>query len=67
MFLLRVIRNQKFRLTLGWIFFAGGLILWPLSAFTWAKEEPQFVLGLSFMALIFEGFNGIQIADDEID
>jgi len=27
------------------------LIGWPLSAFTWASGEPQFVLGLSWMAI----------------
>lgn len=27
------------------------LIGWPLSALTWAKEEPQFVLGLSWLAI----------------
>jgi hypothetical protein len=27
------------------------LIGWPLSAFTWASGEPQFVLGLSWLAI----------------
>lgn len=27
------------------------LIGWPLSAFTFAKEEPQFILGLSWLAI----------------
>jgi uncharacterized membrane protein YphA (DoxX/SURF4 family) len=27
------------------------LIGWPLSALTWAREEPQFVLGLSWLAI----------------
>ena len=31
----------------------GSLIAWPLSAFTLAKDEPQFVLGLSFLAITF--------------
>lgn len=29
----------------------GSLIGWPLSALTWAKEEPQFILGLSWLAI----------------
>jgi hypothetical protein len=29
---------------------------WPVSAFTWAKEEPQFVLGLSWFAIIQGSF-----------
>jgi len=27
------------------------LIGWPVSAFTWASGEPQFVLGLSWLAI----------------
>lgn len=27
------------------------LVGWPLSALTWAREEPQFVLGLSWLAI----------------
>jgi len=27
------------------------LILWPISALTWAKDEPQFILGLSWLAI----------------
>ena len=27
------------------------LIGWPVSAFTWAASEPQFVLGLSWLAI----------------
>lgn len=42
----------------------GGIVLWPVSALTWAKDEPPFVLGLSFMALIYEAWNALQIASD---
>jgi hypothetical protein len=27
------------------------LLAWGVSAFTWAREEPQFVLGLSWLAI----------------
>jgi len=27
------------------------LIGWPLSALTWAREEPQFILALSWLAI----------------
>jgi hypothetical protein len=27
------------------------LIGWPVSALTWAKDEPQFILGLSWLAI----------------
>lgn len=35
-----------------WVLLIGSLIGWPLSAFTWAKHEPQFILGLSWLAII---------------
>ena len=27
------------------------LVAWPISALTWAKDEPQFILGLSWLAI----------------
>jgi hypothetical protein len=48
---------------IAWVMLVGGLVMWPVSAATWAKGEPQFVLGLSFMALVYEGWNAIQIAE----
>lgn len=54
----------KFRLALAWALLVGSAIGWPLSALTWASDEPQFVLGLSWLAILIEGFNGIQIAAD---
>lgn len=33
------------------------LIGWPLSALTWARGEPPFVLGLSWLAIIIESAN----------
>lgn len=42
----------------------GCVIMWPIAALTWARHEPQFVLGLSFLALIYEAFNAIQISHD---
>ena len=35
----------------GWALLVGSLAGWPLSAFFWAKDEPQFVLGLSWFAI----------------
>jgi hypothetical protein len=36
---------------LAWVLLIGSLIGWPLSALTWARDEPQFILGLSWMAI----------------
>lgn len=54
----------KARRVIAWLMLIGGLVGWPIAAFWLAKGEPQFVLGLSFMALIYEAFNAIQIAKD---
>ena len=55
----------KARRVIAWLMLAGGLIGWPLAAFWLAKDEPQFVLGLSFLALLYEAFNALQIAHDD--
>lgn len=43
-----------------YILFFGGIILWVLAAKYWAQEEPPFVLGLSFFAIICTGYVAIQ-------
>lgn len=35
-----------------WVLLVGSMIGWPLSALTWAADEPPFVLGLSWLAII---------------
>lgn len=56
---------MRARLIAAWCMLIGGLIGWPLAMFWFAKEEPPIVLSLSFLALIYEGFNAIQIAKDK--
>lgn len=36
---------------LAWALLVGSLVGWPLSALTWAADEPQFILGLSWLAI----------------
>ena len=43
---------RKARTILAWTLVVGGLVGWPVSALTWARSEPQFVLGLSWLAII---------------
>jgi len=45
---------------IAWICFLGGIISWPLTAVTVFKNEPQGILGLSFLAIIFTGFQILQ-------
>lgn len=35
-----------------WALLVGSLIGWPLSLIWWAKNEPPFVLSLSWLALV---------------
>ena len=40
------------RRLLGWTLLIGSLIGWPVPLFTLAKDEPPFVLSLSWLALV---------------
>lgn len=50
-------RSRKTRVTAAWVLLVMAVIGWPSSALTLAREEPQFVLGLSWMAIIIEAAN----------
>jgi uncharacterized membrane protein YfcA len=43
--------SKRLEVALAWVLLVGSLIGWPLSALTLAKDEPQFVLGLSWLAI----------------
>ncbi|MFC0504243.1 hypothetical protein [Micromonospora costi] len=47
-------RMRRARTIVAWILLAGSIICWPISMKTWAKDEPPFVLSLSFLAIIIE-------------
>ncbi len=44
--------GKKTRKTLAWSVLVLCVVGWPISAMTVANDEPQFVLGLSWFALI---------------
>jgi hypothetical protein len=44
-------RGRRIRVVAAFWAIPGSLVLWALSALTWAKGEPQFVLGLSWLAI----------------
>jgi hypothetical protein len=45
--------NARRARTVGaWVLLIGSLIGWPLSQLTIARDEPPFVLGLSWLAII---------------
>ena len=43
--------TQRLEVALAWALLVGSLIGWPLSALTWARDEPPFILGLSWLAI----------------
>lgn len=43
-----------------WVLFLGGIIAWPLTATTVFKDEQQGILGLSFLAIIYTGYQILQ-------
>lgn len=45
---------------IAWCMFLGGLIGWPATALTIFSDEPQGVLGLSWLAVIFTGYQVLQ-------
>lgn len=47
-------RLRQARVVVAWVMLIGALIGWPLSALTVARDEPQFVLGLSWLAIVVE-------------
>lgn len=42
---------ERAEIWLAWVLLVASLIGWPLSALTWARHEPQFILGLSWLAI----------------
>lgn len=45
------------RLVLGWVLLGASIIGWPISQFTWARNEPPTVLALSWIAIILTALN----------
>lgn len=42
---------HRAEVALAWVLLVGSLIGWPVSALWLAKDEPPFVLGLSWLAI----------------
>ena len=51
------------RRALSWGLLIGSIIGWPASALWWAKDEPQFVLGLSWVAIILTALDALWTAE----
>lgn len=44
--------DPRLRLRVALLLLVGSVIGWPLTALTWASGEQQFILGLSWLAII---------------
>ena len=51
------------RVRLAWVLLVASLIGWPLSALTLARGEPQFILGLSWLAITITALDVLLTAD----
>lgn len=47
-------RARRARVIVAWVMLVGSVIGWPLSMFTFAKDEPPSVLSLSWLAILIE-------------
>ncbi|MET0701662.1 MAG: hypothetical protein ABWY93_18585 [Mycobacterium sp.] len=45
---------QRARVIVAWVLLIGSVIAWPVTARTVFADEPQGVLGLSFLAIVLE-------------
>lgn len=55
----------RYKRILAWVLLVGSLIGWPVSLFTFAEEEPPWVLSLSWLALIFSALGDVWVAKVE--
>lgn len=53
----------RLRITLAWVLLAASLVGWPLSALTWAKDEPPFILSLSWLAIVVTAVDVLSTQD----
>ena len=57
-----VLFSTQAQVRISWVLLAVAIVGWPMSALTWARDEPQFILGLSWFALILGSYNTLLTA-----
>lgn len=55
--------SPKRRVQMAWALLVVSLVGWPVSAFTLASDEPQFVLGLSWLAITLTALDIVSTQD----
>lgn len=53
----------QLRIRVAWVLLVFSAVGWPLSQFTIAKEEPPFILGLSWLAIILTSVDILSTQD----
>ncbi len=61
------IKKPGNRLKIAWILFLGSIVAWPITALTIAKDEPVFVLSLSWLAIILTAADILSTEDIKKD
>lgn len=57
------LRDPHLRIRLALVLLALSVVGWPVSALTVASDEPQFVLGLSWLAIILTCIDVVSTTD----
>lgn len=61
---------RRWRTRVAWVLLIGSIIGWPVSALTFARDEPPSVLGLSWLAIIIgaaELLTSSQVHEEQAD
>lgn len=54
--------SPKVRLYVAWAMLVGSLVLWVISMFTFAKDEPKTILSLSWLAITITAWDVVSTA-----
>lgn len=63
-------RMRRYRTWAAWVLLIGSIIGWPVSALTVFRDEPQGILGLSWLAIVLTAtdlLTSSQVAEDQAD
>ena len=55
--------SPRIRLYGAWVLLVASLILWPVSMFTFAKDEPRAILSLSWFAITLTCYDIVATSD----
>jgi hypothetical protein len=59
------VRKTRLRIWLARVLLVGSIVGWPASALTWARDEPPFILALSWIAILVSSLDVLFTAEVE--